>query len=151
MMFYETSDVSSGNNVLFSVSDFRTPVRYAAFQGLKLFTKLYKFKNLVETRGDYQDEIYSLAANNDSDAALIVITKNYQDKLEIRFSGAVCEYCTITKVVPDGEGGRGSVYRSDNIRIKDNRILLSVKKNEVYCFEIKKSIPVTIDTEQNVE
>lgn len=151
MIFYETSDVSSGDNVLFSVSDFRTPVRYAAFQGLKLFAKLYKFKNLVETRGDYQDEIYSLAANNDNEAALILITKNYQDKLEIRFTGAECEYCTITKVVPEGEGGRGSVYRSDNIRIKDNRILLSVKKNEVYCFEIKKNNPVIIDTEQNVE
>ena len=139
MMFYATSDVSSGENVLFSVSNFREPVRYAAFHGAKLFAKLYKFKTLVETRGDYPEEIYSLAAFNDTEAGLILITRNYADKLEIHVRGDEYDICNITKVVSAPEKERGSVYRSDNVKIKDGRLILSVKKNEVYYFELKKA------------
>lgn len=139
MMFYSTSDISSGTNGLFSMDDFQTPHRYAAFQTVSLFSKLYKLGNIVETTDDYPKEIYSLAASNNDQGGLMVVTKNHAGKIEIHLKGADFDLCTVTKVIFGGERAKGIIYRSENIKINKNRLVLAAKKNEVYYFEFKRS------------
>ena len=139
MMFYSTSDTTSGTNGLFSMDDFRTPHRYAAFQTVSLFSKLYKMGNIVETTDDYPKEIYSLAASSNGKGGLMVVTKNHSGKIEIHLKGADFDLCTVTKVIFGGERARGIIYRSENIKINKSRLVLAAKKNEVYYFEFKKS------------
>jgi PTH1 family peptidyl-tRNA hydrolase len=117
MMFYSTSDITSGMNGLFSMDDYRTPHRYAAFQTAHLFSKLYRLGTLAETSGDYPKEIYSIAAFDKNEGGLLVVTRNHQGKIEIQLKGSEYDTCTVTKVCEGGERGRGVVYRSENIKI----------------------------------
>jgi choline dehydrogenase-like flavoprotein len=138
MMIYATSDVTSGQNGLFSVNDFRVPHRYAAFHAAGLFAKLYRLGTAAETTGDSAREIYSIAAFNKEVGGLMVVTRNFGGKVEVQLNGAEYDSCNVTKLVFGGERGRGVMYRSDNIRINKNRLILAAKKNEIYYFELKK-------------
>ena len=151
MMFYATSDISTGNNGLFSMSDFRTPHRYAAFQTASLFAKLSRLGTVAETVGDYPKELYTMATFNKDEGALMLVTRAYAGKLEINLKGSEYDLCTVTKVVSGGERGRGSVYKSDNIKINKNRLALTAKKNEVYYFELKKTAEQESDEAQEID
>ncbi len=138
MMFYSTSDITSGTNGLFAMDDYRTSHRYAAFQTVSLFAKLYRLGNIAETTDDYPKEIYSLAAFNSDEGGLMVVTRNHTGKIEINLKGSEYDVCTVTKVIAGGERAKGAVYRSENIKINKNRLVLAAKKNEVYYFELRK-------------
>ena len=150
MMFYSTSDITSGMNGLFSMDDYRTPHRYAAFQTAHLFSKLYRLGTLAETSGDYPKEIYSIAAFDKNEGGLLVVTRNHQGKIEIQLKGSEYDTCTVTKVCEGGERGRGVVYRSENIKINKNRLVLAAKKNEVYYFELKRTEETEPDEVQEI-
>lgn len=150
MMFYSSSDITSGGNGLFSMDDFRSPHRYAAFQTASLFTKLYRLGTAAETTGDYPKEIYSLAAFNKSEAGLLLVTRAHQGRIEIQLKGSEYDTCTVTKVCEGGERGKGVVYRSENIKINKDRLILSAKKNEVYYFEMKKNDEAELDDIQEI-
>ncbi len=150
MMFYATADTTSGNCGLFSMDDFRSPHRYAAFHTVGLFAKLYRLGSIAETAGDYPKEIYTMAAQNKDEGGLMVVTKNHAGKIEIHLKGSEYDVCTVTKVVAGGERGRGSVYRSENIKINKNRLVLATKKNEVYYFELHKTKTDEMDETQEI-
>ena len=80
-----------------------------------------------------------------------LVTRAYAGKLEINLKGSEYDLCTVTKVVAGGERARGSVYKSDNIKINKNRLALTVKKNEVYYFELKKTIEHDNDEAQEID
>ena len=151
MMFYATSDITSGNNGLFSMDDYRSPHRYASFHTVSLFSKLYKLGTLAETSGDYPKEIYSMAAFNKDEGGLMVVTRNHVGKIEIHLKGSDYDTCTVTKVIAGGERAKGSVYRSENIKINKNRLVLAAKKNEVYYFELKRSIENITEEIQEID
>ena len=151
MMIYATSDITSGQNGLFSVTDFRIPYRYAAFHAAGLFAKLYRLGTAADTTGDCAKEIYSIAAFNKDEGGLMVVTRNYGGKVEIQLKGSEYDSCNVTKLVFGGERGRGAIYRSENIKINKNRLVLAAKKNEVYYFELKKSEIADMDDVQEIE
>ena len=151
MMFYATSDVTSGKNGLFSMDDFTTPHRYAAFHTVGLFAKIYRLGTLAETNGDSPKEIYSIAAYNKDEGGIMLVTRNHTGKIEINLKGSEYDLCHVTKVVPGGERGRGIIYRSENIKINKNRLILSAKKNEVYYFELRKTAVQEPDDVQEIE
>lgn len=151
MMIYATSDITSGQNGLFSVTDFRIPYRYAAFHAAGLFAKLYRLGTAAETTGDCAKEIYSIAAFNKDEGGLMVVTRNYGGKVEIQLKGSEYDSCNVTKLVFGGERGRGAIYRSENIKINKNRLVLAAKKNEIYYFELKKFEIADTDDVQEIE
>lgn len=151
MMFYGCTDTTSGNNGLFSTSDFRAPHRYAAFHTTALFAKIYRLSTAAEASGNYPKEVYSIAAFNKDEGGLMLITRNHTGRVEIHLKGEGYDICTVTKVVSGGERGKGIVYRSENIKINKNRLVLAAKKNEVYYFELKKSEIADTDDVQEIE
>ena len=150
MMFYGCTDTTSGNNGLFSTSDFRAPHRYAAFHTTALFAKIYRLSTAAEASGNYPKEVYSIAAFNKDEGGLMLITRNHAGRVEIHLKGEGYDTCTVTKVVSGGERGKGIVYRSENIKINKNRLVLAAKKNEVYYFELKRSEIADTDDVQEI-
>lgn len=132
MMFYSTSDVHSRDNGLFTVEDYDTPRHYAAYNAMTAFSKLYKLGTVVETTGDYRKEVYSLAAFNKEEAALLLVSRNYVGRIEVVLKGSEFTSCSVMKIVGGGERGAGMIYRAENIAITGGRILVPAKKNEIF-------------------
>ncbi len=132
MMFYSSSDVNSGENGLFSIDDFDTHRRYAAYSVMTAFGKLFRLGNVAETTGDYRKEAYSLAAFDKKEAALLLVTRNYTGRVEVILKGSEFTTCSVMKIVGGGDRGEGTVYRAENIAITGGRILVPAKKNEVF-------------------
>ncbi len=132
MMMYSTSDVSSRNNALYSIDDYTVHRRYAPYSVMRAFGKLYRLGTVAETTGDYRKEVYSLAAFNDKEAAILIATANYSGRVEIALKGCAFDTCSVTKTVPGGERGAGSDYKAENIAITGGKIIIPTKKNEIY-------------------
>ncbi len=132
MMMYSTADAHDERNGLFSVEDFRTHRRYAAYNAALAFGKLYKLGTALETTGDYRKEVYAPAATDGSEAAILATTRNYQGKLEIVLKDSSYTACTVVKTAPGGERGQGVVYRAENVPITGGKIIIPVKQNEIY-------------------
>jgi len=132
MMMYSTADIRSRENGLFTIDDFVKTHRYAAFNVMRAFGRLYKLGTSYETGGDYRKELYSLAAGNKDTASILLITRNYTGKVEIMLKGCPHNTCSVIKTVAGGERGEGTVYRAENIAITGSKIILPTKKNEIY-------------------
>jgi hypothetical protein len=136
MMLYSDSDVNSTKNALFSVDDFRTHHRYAAYSVMCAFGKLYKLGNIPEIKGEYRKEVYTLAAFNEKEAGILIVTGDYSGRLEIVLASSPFDTCSVVKTVPGGERGTGTSYRAENIAITGSKILLPVKKKEIYFLSL---------------
>jgi len=132
MMMYSTSDVQSGTNGLFTMDDYTSVHHYAAYGVMCAYGRLYELGTSYETTGDYRKELYSLAAKNNGEGAILLIARNYVGKVEISLKGSEFNTCSVVKTVLVGDRGEGTVYRAENIAINGDRILLPVKKNEIY-------------------
>lgn len=136
MMIYSSSDIQSGDNALYSMDDYSTPHHYAAYNVMCAFGKLYALGTAYETTGDYRKEIYSLAAADKEEGAILLITRNYVGKVEITLKGSEFNTCSVVKTVTGGDRGEGTVFRAENIAISGDRIILSAKKNEIYMITL---------------
>lgn len=136
MLMYSTSDITERNNALFSVDDYSTRRKYAAYNVMCAFGKLYKLGGAVETTGDYRKEVYSLAACGKNEGAVLLVTRNYSGRVEIVLKGAKFDTCSVVKTASGGERGAGQCYRAENIAITGSKIILSAKKNEIYLITL---------------
>lgn len=136
MMMYSTSDVFSRDNALFSMDDFETAHHYAAFHTMLAFSKLSSLGTVCESAGDYRKELYTLAATDKSEAAIMFTTRNYSGRVEISLMGAEFSTCSVMKIVGGGDRGEGTVYKADNIAVTGGRIIVPTKKNEVYLISL---------------
>jgi len=132
IMMYSTSDAYSRANTLFSMDDHTSAHHYAAFQVMCAYSRLYKLGTQVDTGDDSRKELYSLAATNGNIAELLIVTRKFEGKLELILHGAKFESCRISRIVPGGTRGKGTVYRSKDISIASGRALLPVKPSEIY-------------------
>ena len=132
MMMYSTSDATSPANGLFSVDDFTSHRHYAAYSVMRAFGRLYRLGTAAETLGDYRGEVYSLAARNDSEGALMLVTRNYSGRVEIALGDCEFDTCSVIKTVVGADRGAAIDYRAENIAIVGGKILLPAKKNEIY-------------------
>ena len=132
MLMYSTSDIYSVDNVLFSMDDHVSHHHYAPYNVMCDFATLYRLSGAVDTGDDYRKEMYSLAATDGNEAAMLLINGAYDGKVEIVLSGASFSVCTVSKTVPGGNRGKGTTYRSRNVDVTSSRLLLSVKPGEAY-------------------
>ena len=131
-VMYSTSDIYSRENALFYMDDHTTPHHYASYGVMRDFGRLYKLGNAVDTGDDHRKELYTLAAVNNEEGAMMIVVRNYEGKLEISMDSVPFSFCTVAKTVPGGERGKGSVYRSKDIDISSGRLMLSVSQGEIY-------------------
>jgi hypothetical protein len=132
MMIYSSSDIYSKDNSLFTIDDYTTHHHYASYGVMRDFGKLYRLSTAIDTGDDHRKELYKLAAANVKEGALLLATRDFEGKLEIVFGNSPFEYCVVSKTLPDGTRGKGSVYRSKEIDITSGRLVLSVGKCEIY-------------------
>ena len=136
MMMYSTSDVYSRDNALFSIDDRTTHHHYASYSVMCNFAKLYKLGTAVDTGDDHRKEVYSLAALGGGEAAVMLVTRDYEGRIELQLSGAEFSRCSVTKISPEGQRGKGTVYRSKDYTVVGGKIALSTNKNEVYFLSL---------------
>lgn len=132
MMIYSTSDVYSSENSLFTMDDHTTHHQYASYSVMCYFGELYKIGTAVDTGDDHRKELYKLAVSNGKDGRLMFVTREFEGKVELIFNNCPYTFCKITKLLPGGARGKGSVYSSKEMSISAGRLLLSVGKGEVY-------------------
>ena len=132
IMMYSTSDAYSRVNGLFSMDDHVTPHRYAAFNVMCAYSRLYKLGTQIDTGDDSRKELYSLAATDGNTAELMIVTRKYEGKAELVLQGAAFDTCVVSRIVPGGARGKGTVYRSKDISVSAGRASLPLKPNEIY-------------------
>ena len=132
MMMYSTSDAYSKSNALFSMDDHVTPHRYAAFNVMCAYSKLYKLGTQIDTGDDSRKELYTLAASDGNTAELMIVTRKFEGNAELILSGATFDTCVISRIASGGTRGKGTVYRSKDISITTGRTAIPLKPNEIY-------------------
>ena len=132
MMIYSTSDAYSRANSLFSMDDHTSPHHYASYGVMCYFAKLYKLGVIIDTGDDHRKEIYSLAATDGNQAAMLMVVRNYEGKTDLNLLDCPYDTCIVSKIVPGGTRGKGASYRSKDVNISSGRLSLSVKPNEIY-------------------
>ena len=132
MLMYSTSDIYSRENTLFSMDDHVTPHHYAAYEVMCSFARLYKLGSVIDTGDDHRKELYSLAATDGNEAALMMVTRRYEGKVEITLVDSPFNTCVVAKTTPGGNRGKGTTYRSKEVDVTSGRLPLSVKPNEIY-------------------
>ena len=136
MMMYSTSDIYSRENTLFSMDDHITPHHYAAYEVMCSFAKLYKLGTVIDTGDDHRKELYSLAATDGNEGAVMMVTRKFEGKVELSFIDSPFNTCVVAKTIPGGNRGKGTTYRSKEVDISSGRLPLSVKPNEVYTISL---------------
>lgn len=132
MLMYSSSDVYSRDNALFSMDDHHSAHHYAAFGVMCHFSKLYKLGCVIDTGDDYRKELYSLAATDGNEAAMMIVTRNFEGKVELILGSSPFAFCSVSKMVPGGHRGEGAVYRSKEVDISSARLAFPVKSGEIY-------------------
>ena len=132
MMMYSSSDAYSRANALFSMDDHTAAHRYAAFNVMCAYSRLYKLGTQIDTGDDTRKELYSLAATDGNSATLMIVTRKFEGKTELILQGASFDTCLISRIVPGGTRGKGTVYRSKDIAVSSGRVAIPLKPNEIY-------------------
>ena len=150
MMMYSTSSADDRMNGLFSFDDRTAPHRYAAFNVMRAYGKLYKLGTAFDVGGDYRKELYSLAAANKEEGALMLVARGYSGRVEIVLKDCPFTACSVIKTVPGGERGEGKVFRAERIAINGSKIILPVKENEIFEISLldRVSQPEADDNEE---
>jgi hypothetical protein len=134
---YSTSDIYSKDNALFTMDDHITPHRYASSNVMRFYSRLYRLGNAAEITDDYRKELYSLAAYNENEAAILISSRKYEGKLELLLNNHPFTACSVSKIVGGGERGEGSVLRSKEFDARSGMITLSVAPGEVYLLTLQ--------------
>ena len=114
------------------MDDHITPHHYASYEVMCSFAKLYKLGTVIDTGDDHRKELYSLAASDGNEGAIMMVTRNYEGKVELSLIDSPFNTCVVAKTVPGGSRGKGTTYRSKEVDVSSGRLPLSVKPNEIY-------------------
>ncbi len=136
MMIYDDARPCGNRNALYSVFDGR-PVFTSAKSAFSAFGRLWRLGTAIESVGDTRREIYSLAARNNSQGAVIVIAEEYAGKLELRLKNADFSSFSVSRYYEDGDGSP-RLRTKEGIALAGNKIAVSIERGDVYLFEFSK-------------
>ncbi len=136
MLFIEGNPESDGC-ALFSLEDRHSVHTYAAFNALSAFARLARLGTTVQATEDYRHAIYSLAAYNGTEGAVIVATDTYNGVIELSVEGAEFSAYSIKGIIGGGERGDGFSTSVNDVSLTDGRVRLRAGKNEVYLITLK--------------
>jgi hypothetical protein len=138
IMLYSSSDIYSKDNALFTMDDLVTPHRYAAANVMHAFSRLYRLGNFAESSDDYRKELYSMAAFDDNEGAILISSRKFDGKIDILIGDSPFTLCTVSKTVGGGVRGQGATYRSKEFSVSSSRITLPVAPGEVHLVTLTK-------------
>lgn len=133
MMFYNDARPFGERNALYT-TDGRETKFTAARSAFCAFGRLLELGCSVESLGDSRRELYSLAASDKGRAAVLVISREYSGKLEIRLRNPEFSAFSVRRFY-DGEGGEPLERTKENISLCGNKIVVSVEEGDLYLFE----------------
>lgn len=136
MMAYATSDAQSKDNGLFSVEDHTVHRHYSAYNVVCAFSELYRLGTAVESGGDFGKELYSLAAKNESEGAIFLVTRKHSGKIELVIRGAEFSTCSVIKIQPTSDRGTPNVFKAENVAVTGSKIIIPSKENEIYLVKL---------------
>ncbi len=136
MMAYSTSDAHSRDNGLYSIEDYSTHRHYTAYNVACAFAELFRLGTVVESSADYTKELYSLAAKNDKEAAVFLVTRRHSGKIELVLKGADFALCSVIKIQATSDRGAAAVLKAENVAVTGSKILISSKENEIYLIKL---------------
>ncbi len=137
MVIYSSAEPGARDSALFGVDEVINHHRYAAFGVMRAIGTLYRLGTAVYTTGDYRGELYTLGALGADGAALLVVTGEWEGKLEIHFEGGSFSACDVEKTVGGGPRGEGRALFAEGVAVKGNKIVLPAKRKEVYLIRLK--------------
>ncbi|MBR5449593.1 MAG: hypothetical protein IKV43_06345, partial [Clostridia bacterium] len=135
-MLFIDGNPESDSCPLWSVEDRHGVHTYAAFNALSAFGRLERLGNTVDGSEDYRHAVYSLAAFDGTEGAIIVSTDDYNGIIELAIDGAAFSTYSIKGIIGGGERGDGFTTEAKNIAFSDGRVRLRVGKNEVYLITL---------------
>ncbi len=136
-MFYTSQASLDTTRAMFFADAQGKKYTFGAYQAYKLFGELYKHPKLATSSEDYRREIYSLGTYSDSEAAIIVTSRDYQGIVELTIKEKNFTNYSVVGMVGGGEGGRGIVSSSGILPLTSDKITLKVGNFEVYLITLK--------------
>lgn len=136
MMHYDFQPRGTYNNIFVLDIDGKTVLHYAGFESMRDFGTLYRLGNEVETSGDIEKTVNLLAAKNDTQGGIMVVSRDYSGEVVIDLSGAAYTSYTIKRTV-DGDRGMAVTSVSESFPFTDNRIVFNIDKPELVYIDLK--------------
>ena len=136
-MLFLNGNPESDGCPLFSVEDRSRPHTYAAYNALSAYASLVALGTTVPVTEDYRHAIYSLAAFNGEEGAIIVATDEYNGIIEISIEGAEFSTYSIKGIIGGGDRGDGYSTSANDVPLTDARVRLRAGKNELYLVTLK--------------
>lgn len=136
-MFYASQAELNTDCAMFFADKQGKKYSFGAYQAYKMFGELYKHPKLATSSEDYRREIYSLGTYSDSEAAIIVTSRDYQGIIELTVKEKSFTNYSVIGMVGGGEGGRGIVSSSGILPLTSDKITLKVGNFEVYLITLK--------------
>ena len=135
MLFIDGNPESDGCP-LWSVEDRHGVHTYAAFNALSAFGRLARLGTAVDGSEDYRHAVYSLAAFDGTEGAIIVSTDDYNGVIELSIEGASFTTYSIKGIIGGGDRGDGYSTEAKNVKFSDGKVRLRAGKNEVYLISL---------------
>lgn len=135
MLFIDGNPESDGCP-LWSVEDRHGVHTYAAFNALSAFGRLARLGTAVDGSEDYRHAVYSLAAFDGTEGAIIVSTDDYNGVIELSVEGASFTTYSIKGIIGGGDRGDGYSTEAKNVKFSDGKVRLRAGKNEVYLITL---------------
>ncbi|MBQ2793647.1 MAG: hypothetical protein IJF05_02995 [Clostridia bacterium] len=136
MLFLDGNPESDGCP-LFSLEDRHSVHTYAAYKALCAFGVLSRLGTAVPCTEDYRHAIYSLAATDGTEGAVIVATDAYNGGIEISVEGREFSTYSISGIIGGGKRGDGFTTSARDVPLTDGRVRLRAGKNELYLITLK--------------
>lgn len=136
MLFYSSSEPHDVANALYTVDDGVTHRRYASFEILESFAEMRAMDFAVETGDDLSKEAYLLASRDSLHGVMMLSVRDFDGRMEIYLKGSEYGYCSVKRITSGADRGEGRVSFLENLKIVGDKIVLSVKRNEIYVISL---------------
>lgn len=136
LMHYGAFPRGTYNNLFALGFDNMEIVRFAGFQSYKDFGTLYRLGNEVKTEGDIEGKLNILAAKNDLEGGIMIVSREFLGELSIDIKGNYTTY--ELKYTTDGERGKEVVQLVPQTPLEGNSIKINIKENELLYISLQK-------------
>jgi hypothetical protein len=138
MMMYYMFAPNSVYNCAYTLNGIRRNqiVHFAGIEAFACFNKLYVLGNEVRTSGDIVGAVDVLAAKNESEGAIMVVSRDFEGELDIDISGDYV-LCSAKRIDDRSEDRTPNVSEIFNIAINNGRIKIMIEKEEILLLSLR--------------
>ena len=110
-------------------------IHFAGFQSYKDFGTLYRLGSEIKVEGDIEEKLYILAAKNDFEGGIMIVSKAFSGELLIELRGNYTSY--ELKYTTDGERGKEVVKVMSETQLENNHFTVNISENELLYIKLK--------------